>query len=127
MPDLMKLGVGPDEARYLGTHSYAPGSPMGDPQFAEEFYERTGFTRLLGWYLHHPAKTFRMVSDRLLWEAEIMRANNLGNYRVEAGQGAVREQLDVRVGQHGRAGAEGGRRERRHDDRRLHPALGEGR
>jgi hypothetical protein len=87
MPDLLKLGVRPDEARYLGIHSYAPGSPMGNTQFAEQFYERTGFTRVLGWYLHHPAKTLRMVSDRLLWEAEIMRANNLGNYRIEAGHG----------------------------------------
>lgn len=85
MPDLLKLGVRPEEARYLGIHSYAPGSPMGDPQFAEQFYERTGFARVLGWYLHHPAKTVRMVSDRLLWEAEIMRANNLGNYRIETG------------------------------------------
>uniref|UniRef100_Q01VA6 Glycosyltransferase RgtA/B/C/D-like domain-containing protein n=1 Tax=Solibacter usitatus (strain Ellin6076) TaxID=234267 RepID=Q01VA6_SOLUE len=85
MPELVKLGVKPDEVRYLGTHSYAPGSPMENSQFAEQFYERTGFARVLAWYLHHPAKTLRMVSDRLLWEAEIMRANNLGNYRVEAG------------------------------------------
>jgi hypothetical protein len=85
MPDLLKLGVRPDEARYLGVHSYAPGSPMGSPTFAEQFYERTGFAKLLGWYLHHPAKTFHMVSDRLLWESEIMRASNLGNYRIEAG------------------------------------------
>jgi hypothetical protein len=26
-----------------------------------------------------------MVRDRLLWEAEIMRANNLGNYRIGTG------------------------------------------
>jgi hypothetical protein len=87
MPDLLKLGVRPDEARYLGSHSYTPGSPMADPEFAERFYERTGFMRVLGWYLHHPAKTLRMVSDRLLWETEIMRPNNLGNYRIEAGHG----------------------------------------
>jgi hypothetical protein len=85
MPDLLKLGVKPDEARYLGIHSYAPGSPMGSPRFAEQFYERTGFRKLLEWYLQHPAKTFHLVTDRLLWEAEIMRANNLGNYRIEAG------------------------------------------
>jgi hypothetical protein len=85
MPDLLKLGVRPDEARYLGSHSYAPGSPMGSTQFAEQFYDRTGFMRLLGWYVHHPAKSYRMVRNRLLWEAEIMRANNLGNYRIEAG------------------------------------------
>jgi hypothetical protein len=87
MPDLIKMGVKPEEARYLGTHSYAPGSPMASPQFAEEFYERTGFARLLNWYLHHPVKTFYMVRDRLLWEAEIMRPNNLGNYRADSGRG----------------------------------------
>jgi hypothetical protein len=71
--------------RYLGTHSYVPGSPMASPQFAEEFYERTGFTKLLGWYLHNPIKTFDMVCGGLLSEAEIMRPNNLGNYRVGSG------------------------------------------
>jgi hypothetical protein len=85
MPDLLKLGVRPDEERYLGLHSYTPGSPMGNPQFAEQFYERTGFGKLLGWYVRHPAKTFRMVSDGLTWEAQIMRANNLGNYRSDSG------------------------------------------
>jgi hypothetical protein len=87
MPDLIKLGVLPDEVRYLGTHSYVPGSPMASPQFAEQFYERTGFVRLLGWYLHHPIQTFHMVSARLLWEAEIMRANNLANYQIDSGRG----------------------------------------
>jgi hypothetical protein len=28
-----------------------------------------------------------MVRDRLLWEAEIMRPNNLGNYRADSGRG----------------------------------------
>lgn len=87
MPDLVKLGVRPDEVRYLGTHSYVPGGPMASPQFAEDFYERTGFARLLGWYLHNPAKTFSMVRSNLLWEAEIMRPNNLGNYRFDSGHG----------------------------------------
>jgi hypothetical protein len=85
MPELLKLGAKPEEERYLGLHSYAPGSPMESPQFAEDFYDRTGFGKLLGWYLRHPAKTFGMVSDRLLWEAQIMRANNLGNYRIDTG------------------------------------------
>ena len=87
MPDLLKLGVLPGEVRYLGTHSYAPGSPMASPQFGEAFYERTGFAKLLGWYLRHPIKTFHLVSARLLWEAEIMRPNNLGNYQVDFGHG----------------------------------------
>jgi hypothetical protein len=87
MPDLLGLGVLPDEVRYLGMHSYLPGSPMGSPQFAEQFYERTGFARLLGWYLHHPVKTFYLVRYGLLWDADIMRPNNLGNYRVDSGVG----------------------------------------
>jgi hypothetical protein len=87
MPDLVRLGVLPDEVRYLGTHSYVPASPMASPQFAEQFYERTGFARLLGWYQHHPVQTFYMVRSGLLWEAEIMRPNNLGNYRIDSGYG----------------------------------------
>jgi hypothetical protein len=83
MPDLLKLGVKPEEARYLGMHSYMPDSPSF--QWAEEFYERIGFRRLLGWYLSHPVKTFRMIRSGLLWEEELMRANNLGNYRIEEG------------------------------------------
>jgi hypothetical protein len=85
MPDLLKLGVLPEEARYLGMHSYLPGSPMGDPQFAEQFYERTGFAKLLGWYLRHPLKTFSLVRADLLWDADIMRPNNMGTYRVNSG------------------------------------------
>jgi hypothetical protein len=87
MPDLVKLGVHPDEVRYLGMHSYAPGSPMQDQAFADDFYQRTGLMRLMGWYLQHPVKTFHMVTDRMLWEKEIMRANNLGNYRAGDGHG----------------------------------------
>lgn len=83
MPDLLKLGVRPEEARYLGMHSYMPDSP-GFP-WAAQFYERIGFRRLLGWYLGHPVKTFRMVRAGLLWEKEVMRADNLGNYRIEDG------------------------------------------
>jgi hypothetical protein len=61
---------------------------MGNPRVAEEFYERTGFAKLLGWYLHHPVKTVHFVTKGLLWEAEIMRANNLGNYRAGEGREA---------------------------------------
>jgi len=87
MPDLLTLGVQPDEARYLRTNSYTPGSPMRSPQFAEEFYNRTGFPKLLNWYWRHPAKTFRLVRKSLLWEEQIMRPNNLGNFRIEDGYG----------------------------------------
>jgi len=87
MPDLLKLGVRPDEARYVRTNSYTPGSPMRSPQFAEEFYDRTGFPKLLRWYWRHPAKTFRLVRNSLLWEEQIMRPNNLGNFRIEDGYG----------------------------------------
>jgi hypothetical protein len=87
MPDLVGLGVLPDEVRYLGFHSYLPGSPMVSAEFAQQFYERTGFAKLLGWYLRHPVKTFYLVRYGLLWDADIMRPNNIGNYRADAGYG----------------------------------------
>jgi hypothetical protein len=85
MPELLRLDVLPAEARYLGMHSYVQGSPMEDPRWAAQFYERTGFAKLVGWYLRHPAKTARMVADGIAREPDPMRSYNLSNYRVEDG------------------------------------------
>ena len=85
MPDLLRMGVTADESRYLGMHSYVADSPTANRQWAERFYERTGFRRLLGWYLTHPVRTFSIVRSEMLWEEELMRANNIGNYAIEEG------------------------------------------
>jgi hypothetical protein len=85
MPDLIRIGVTADESRYLGMHSYVHDSPTGDWQWAERFYERTGFRKLLGWYVTHPVRTYSIIRAEMLWEAELMRANNIGNYQIQDG------------------------------------------
>jgi hypothetical protein len=83
--DLASLGVAPVEMRYKGMHAYMPGVPASDREWTEHFYRRTGFARIVGWYLRHPASTFGFVADTLAVHAAEMRQNNLSNYRVEAG------------------------------------------
>jgi hypothetical protein len=86
--DLRELGVLPEELRYLGTHSYMPGSPAGDQQWVERFYAHTGYGRLLGWYLRHPGRTAQILNQTLTTDAPIMRPENLSNYRREEGRPA---------------------------------------
>jgi len=86
--DLRELGVLPEEMRYIGTHSYMPGSPALDRQWVEEFYARTGFGRLLVWYLRHPARTAQILHQTLVTDAPAIRPQNLSNYRREEGHRA---------------------------------------
>src|SRR5262249_47434567 len=59
--DLREMGVRAEELKYIGTHSFAPGTPASNIQWVEEFYSRTGYRRLLGWYLHHPKRAAGML------------------------------------------------------------------
>jgi hypothetical protein len=77
--DLLAMGVLPGELRYTGMHSYVDGAPTANRQWTEEFYRRTGFGRLLGWYTHHPARTFYYLHETLTQGAPEMRVS-LGNY-----------------------------------------------
>jgi hypothetical protein len=86
--DLRELGVQPEELRYIGTHSYMPGSPALNRQWVEKFYVRTGYGRLLVWYLRHPARAARILRDTLTIDAPAMRSGNLSNYRRQEGHPA---------------------------------------
>jgi hypothetical protein len=85
MADLRQLGVREDEARFLGTHSFQPGSPMNNRQWGEAFYARTGYARLFRWYAEHPGRTARTLYEVLASYAPEMRPNNLSNYRRQDG------------------------------------------
>jgi len=79
--DLRGLGVRPEELRYIGTHSFSPGSPVQDQPWAIAFYARTGFGRLLKWYVTHPGRTARMLYRTLTEDAPPMRSHELSNFR----------------------------------------------
>jgi hypothetical protein len=83
--DLLAMGVRPEELRYIGMHSYVPGSPIVDRQWTEGFYARIGLGSLAKWYAHHPSRTLHYLSETLTEGAHNMRPVDLGNY--PAGQG----------------------------------------
>src|SRR5258707_15841552 len=78
--DLRELGVAPSELRYTGMHAYLEGVPASDRTWTEQFYARTGITRLLAWYLRHPALALRFVDETLRVGAPEMRPVNLSNF-----------------------------------------------
>ena len=84
--NLQSLGVRPEELRYSGTHSYMPGTPTSNAQWTEEFGRRTGFARLMGWYMRHPGSTLGFLSKTLTVGAPEIRQSNLGNFRAEEGR-----------------------------------------
>ena len=86
--DLRELGVRPEEMRLVGTHSYMPGSPALDRPWVNAFYARTGYGRLLVWYLRHPGGALRVLNQTLRTDAPAMRSENLSNYRREDGHPA---------------------------------------
>jgi hypothetical protein len=83
--DARELGVLPKELRYVGMHSFKPGAPVDDPQWREGFLARTGYGKLLSFYLHHPLRTIKYLQEDLSEEAPQMRAKNLSNFRKEEG------------------------------------------
>ncbi|MEO8592070.1 MAG: hypothetical protein ABI759_02005 [Candidatus Solibacter sp.] len=84
--DLASLGVQAGELRYSGMHAYMEGVPVSDREWAEQFGRRTGFARLLGWYLLHPARTAQFLGDTLREGAPEMRPVNLSNFPADRGQ-----------------------------------------
>lgn len=78
---LREVGVREDELRYIGTHSYAPGTPAGDQTWAQNFYAHTGYPRLAAWYVRHPSRAIGLLWSALSKDAPEMRQNNLSNLR----------------------------------------------
>jgi hypothetical protein len=85
LPDLLEIGIDAADARYIGMHAFRPDAPVSDPRWAVAFYERTGYRRLLQWYLKHPVRTVQLLDETLIIRAPQMRQNTLSNYRREDG------------------------------------------
>jgi hypothetical protein len=83
--DLHEIGVRPEELSYIGLHSYMPDSPAANIPWLEQFYARTGYGRLLAWYLRHPRRALEILQGTLRRDAHEMRQNNLSNYQRAEG------------------------------------------
>jgi hypothetical protein len=83
---LLDLGLGEQEARLIGANAYSPGSPMMDSQWREQFERRTGYGKVLGYYLRHPDRALKVLYSDLSQWGPRMRQMNLSNFRKEDGR-----------------------------------------
>jgi hypothetical protein len=83
--DLQVFGLGPDDAKYVGTNAYQSGSPIPDAPSQKKFAERTGYFRIFRYYARHPLHAFAIMSYDLETNAIHLRPGFLTNYRFEDG------------------------------------------
>jgi hypothetical protein len=83
--DAAELGLEPEDLRYVGLHSFLPKNPTLDPAWMLAFTGRAGYSKILQFYLRHPARTMGFLWHDLKEEASQPRAFNLSNYRRQDG------------------------------------------
>jgi hypothetical protein len=59
--DLAELGLDPEWIKYSGTDAFQPDTPLDDEAFRHRFLASTGYGRIVGFYLAHPAR----LADRV--------------------------------------------------------------
>jgi hypothetical protein len=82
--DLAALGLDGRLLRYSGINAYQPESPVTDPEFRREFFERCGYAKVLAIYLRHPARLFGRL-ERAGRVAFQLRPGSPGNFDRRAG------------------------------------------
>jgi hypothetical protein len=82
---IKEVGLSEDDLKYLGSHSYLPTSPVNDPKYVESFLQRTSFTKVAVFYLHHPDVAFSELHRDLVNAAPVLRPKDMPNYREQDG------------------------------------------
>ena len=82
--DLLDMGLDPGLAKYRGTNYFTPGAPIGQPEFQVAFFERMGTSKVVGFYITHPAR-FVALLDRISRSASTLRPDYLGNFERKYG------------------------------------------
>jgi hypothetical protein len=82
--DLRELDLDPEMVKYSGQHAYSAESPLGNSRFRAQFFERFGYTNLLGFYGKHPTRLLDRLrrAGRLAFQ---LRPGNLGNFNQASG------------------------------------------
>lgn len=86
--DFRELGLNQSDTRYLGMHSFLPGSPMNDPSWSHDFYRRCTYGKVLRFYLAHPDKAAVKLWSDACDEAVLRRPIYLSNFRRADGHPA---------------------------------------
>ncbi len=71
---LAQLGLGNENAAFIGMNAFMPGAPILDPNWTREFTRSTSYVTVLKWYFHHPLRTLGFLDQTLTTEAPQMRA-----------------------------------------------------
>jgi len=82
--DLRELGLDESDARYVGMHVYLPGNPMLEEAYRNRFYARTSYSKVVMFYLRHPARAIRILLSDVRLEAPLRRL--YGNFPKSYGQ-----------------------------------------
>jgi hypothetical protein len=80
-----EVGLGADEYRYIGTHAFSAGNPFSDLAWMRSFNDRTGYGKIVGYWVRHPAEALKALAGDLRENAPNLRQANLANYRREDG------------------------------------------
>jgi hypothetical protein len=89
LDDFRELGLGAPDLKYIGTNAFAPGNPTENEQWLAAFCSRTGYGKLLAYYVRHPAMMFGLMHEALGPEgAASRRPWNLSNFRRAEGKPA---------------------------------------
>jgi len=83
--DLAELGLGPEDARYIGMNSYTSGGPMENPAWVERFGARCTYGRVLRFYLTHPSRALAILQADLATQAWQRRVP-LSNFARQSGR-----------------------------------------
>ena len=84
--DLAELGLGAEDARYIGLNSYVRGGPMEDAAWVESFGARCTDGRLMRFYLRHPARALAILRADLSGQSWQRRAPGLANFARQSGR-----------------------------------------
>jgi hypothetical protein len=84
--DLAELGLGAEDARYIGMNSYARGGPMENAVWVDRFSARCTNGRVLRFYLRHPARALAILRTDLAGQAWQRRVPGLANFSHAPGR-----------------------------------------
>lgn len=85
LQDLTALGLDTHDLRWVGTHSYSPGSPVTSVEYELAFLQRVTVRRIVSFYLSHPKRALAILWHDLADHASQIQLTNFGNYTADSG------------------------------------------
>jgi hypothetical protein len=100
---LAELALEPDDRRHIGVHAFQREAPLEDRAWRKRFEERSGYGKLLRYYLMHPYELVRRLWLTLKLHAPTLREPHFGNYRRETNMPPASKDYRVSVWSNTRA------------------------